>query len=179
MLRARWPGTVDVCSGHAAIDLIQDPEQRAFHVVLCELRLAQSSGEAVLRAALDCDAHTAVVLMSADAGVEMAVSAMSLGAYDFAAKPLLLDQLELRVAKAVEHGRLLDEVKGLRSQVEGLRDDFVVANSESMREAVAMARSASAIRSTVLLTGETEPAKKSSQGSFTRSRPERLGPSSK
>ena len=154
-LLEQWTRVVDVSDGQSAIEIIADRESKPFDVVLCDLRLPGADGTEVQRATHERDPHTAFVLMTAFSTVDNAVAAIQRGAFDFIQKPFDLDQLELRVRRAVEHGQLLEEVSDLRSQVSGLREDFVVANSEAMRNAVATAKRVADIRSTVLLTGET------------------------
>jgi DNA-binding NtrC family response regulator len=67
-----------------------------------------------------------------------------------------LDQLELRVARAVEHRRLLHEVRELRAK-EAARDvaEKIVGDSPALRAAMDLARRVAPTRSTVLITGET------------------------
>jgi DNA-binding NtrC family response regulator len=62
------------------------------------------------------DERTAVLLMTAYGTIESAVEAMRRGAFDFVQKPFDLEQLEVRVGKALEHGRLVREVKELRAE---------------------------------------------------------------
>ena len=139
-LAPRWPGLIDVADGDAALTRIRDPESPSFHVVLCDLHLPGASGDTIQPAALERDPDTAFLLMTADASVDSAVSAMAAGAFDFIQKPFDLAQLEVRVARAVEHVRLRGELSELRNQVAGAPGDFVVANSPSMQSAVETAQ---------------------------------------
>lgn len=154
-LREQWTRVDEVSDGQAAIEIITDRETKPFDVVLCDLRLPGADGTQVQHATHERDPHTAFLLMTAYSTVDNAVAAIKRGAFDFIQKPFDLDQLEIRIRRAVEHGQLLEEVSDLRSAVSGLREDFVVANSEAMRNAVATAKRVASIRSTVLLTGET------------------------
>jgi len=175
-LDARWPGVVCASDGQEAMRLVSDRDRAPFHVVLSAMFLLSVDGVAILRAARERESDTAVVLMASRDGVDSAVSAMSLGAYDVIAKPAAIDRIVLRVARAVEHGRLLDEVKGLRDQVSTWREDFIVANSASMRDIVETARSAAAVRATVLLTGETGTGKEVIAGLIHSHSPRASGP---
>lgn len=152
-LGEQWSSVIEVSDGQSAIEMIADSEP--FDVVLCDLRLPGPDGTQIQRATQQRDSRTAFVLMTAFATVDNAIAAIQRGAFDFIQKPFDLEELELRVRRAVEHGRLLEEVSELRCQVSGVRDDFIVANSEAMRSAVATAKRVAGIRSTVLLTGET------------------------
>ena len=60
-----------------------------------------------------------------------AVEAMRAGAFDFVEKPLDLEQLELRVARAIEHQKLLHEVSVLRAECNARRaGDEIIGASE-------------------------------------------------
>ena len=97
-----------------------------------------------------------VIMMSGHATIDTAVEAMRLGAFDFVQKPVDLEQLEARVARAVEHGRLLREVTTLREECAARRlPSDVIARSASFRSAIELAERVAATRSTVLITGET------------------------
>ncbi len=139
-------------SGDAALERIA-AAARPYDVIVTDLRLPGVDGVGVLRAALERDARTRVLLMTAYGSIDTAVEAMRAGAFDFVQKPLDLDQIELRVARAVEHRRLLDEVQELRAEREARAD--LVAESDSTRAAVELATRVAPTRATVLVTGET------------------------
>ena len=110
----------------------------------------------MLRAARERDARTSVLLMTAFGSIETAVEAMRSGAFDFVQKPLDLEQIELRVARAIEHRRLLAEVTELRASLSAQRAaQEIVGDSPALRAAVDLALRVAPTRSTVLITGET------------------------
>ena len=75
-----------------------------------------------------------------------------MGAFDFAQKPLELEQIELRVARAVEHRRLLGEVIELRAERAARgAGEVIVGNSPALRAAMDLARRVAPTRSTVSL----------------------------
>ncbi len=155
-LRETWPCVEAVASGDLALDRLRDGRAEAFDVVLTDLRLPGADGVAVLRAARERDPNTCVVVMTAYGSVESAVEAMKSGAFDFVQKPLELEQIELRVARAVEHRRLLGEVSELRAErVIREAGEAIVGDSPALRAAMDLARRVAPTRSTVLITGET------------------------
>ncbi len=141
--------------GEAAVVHIADPKSPVYDVVLTDLRLPGADGLTVLRAALERDAGTRVVVMSAYASVETAVEAMRLGAFDVIQKPFDPGQLELRIARALEsRPRTSVPAVGVADAAVVSADEMVL-ESKAMRDAVELAEQIATTRSTVLVTGET------------------------
>jgi len=155
-LEESWGEVHEAESGDAAIARLGDRDAEPYDVVVTDLRLPGADGLAVLRAARDRDARTAVLLMTAFGSIESAVEAMRIGAFDFVQKPFELEQLEARVARAVEHARLVREVSSLRAErAARFAPRQVVGSSPALRAALELAQRVAATRSTVLVTGET------------------------
>ncbi len=173
-LRESWEEVHEAATGEQAVASLRDPEAEPFDVVLSDLRLPGADGLAVLRAARERDLQTSVVLLTAYGSIEVAVEAMREGAFDFVQKPIDLEQIELRVARAVEHGRLVAEVQELRAERDASAD--VVGDSPALRAAVDLARRVAPTRSTVLLTGETGTGKEVLAGLIHRVSPRRDRP---
>jgi DNA-binding NtrC family response regulator len=143
-------------SGDAALTRLGDPLQLPYDVIVTDLRLPGASGLDVLGAARQRDERTAVILMTAYGTIDTAVEAMKRGAFDFVQKPFELEQLEVRVAKALEHGSLVREVARLRAErAARFAPENIVGRSPALEAAVALARKVAPSRSTVLVTGET------------------------
>lgn len=156
-LSESWGPVSEDSDGAVAVERIADRNHPPFDVVVTDLRLPGADGVEVLKAALRRDSRTSVLLMTAYGSIATAVEAMRLGAFDFIEKPFELEQLELRVSRAIQHGALLNEVRVLREEraARFSTDKKVVAESKAMREALDLARRVAPTRSTVLITGET------------------------
>jgi DNA-binding NtrC family response regulator len=176
-LRETWSEVDDLATGDLAVERIRNPGVDPYDVVVTDLRLPGADGIAVLGAARERDQRTSVLVMTAYGSIETAVGAMRRGAYDFVQKPLDLDQLELRVARAVDHRRLLHEVTELRAK-EAARDvaEAIVGDSPALRAAVDLARRVAPTRSTVLITGETGTGKELIAGLIHRASGRSEGP---
>jgi DNA-binding NtrC family response regulator len=155
-LREGWSEVDEEANGERAVARLRDAATLPYDVVVTDLRLAGADGLQVLRAARERDERTSVLLMTAYGSIETAVEAMRLGAFDFVQKPFDLEQLEARVARAVEHGRLVREVTSLRAErAARFAPGQVVGTSPAFRAAVELARRVAPTRATVLITGET------------------------
>jgi len=176
-LRETWDEVEEANSGDAALECIGGSRGDPYDVVVTDLRLPGADGLAVLRAARECEPRTSVLMMTAYGSIEAAVEAMKCGAFDFVQKPLDLDQLELRVSRAVEHRRLLDEVTELRAaHAAQSAAGAIVGESPELRAAVDLARRVAPTRSTVLVTGETGTGKELIAGLIHRLSPRSAGP---
>ena len=176
-LRERWSDVDEVATGDDAIQRISDTDMDAFDVILTDLRLPGCDGVSVLRAARERDPDTSVLIMTAYGSIETAVDAMRSGAFDFVQKPLDLDQLELRVARGVDHRRLRSEVTELRAeQAVRKASDEIIGNSPALRSALDLAKRVAPTRSTVLITGETGTGKELIAGLIHRASPRAEGP---
>ena len=88
--------------------------------------------------------------------LDAAVEATSLGADDFISRPISNEDLVVRVAHAVEHRRLLDELDILRTKLsEGQFIKRLMAPSAAMSTVVDSIRRVAKSNLTVLITGET------------------------
>ncbi len=155
-LQARWGSVDQESSAGRAVERLGDPGVQPYDLVLTDLRLPGGDGLDVLRAARDRDARTAVLMMTAYGTIGTAVRAMQLGAFDLVQKPFELEELEVRVEKALEHARLVGEVATLRDErASRLGVDRIIGESAELEAAIDLARRVAPTRSTILVTGET------------------------
>lgn len=176
-LQESWSVIDSVSSGDGAIARISDPAIDPYEVVVTDLRLPGADGIEVLRSALERDPRASVILMTAYGSIETAVEAMRAGAFDFVQKPLDLEQIELRVVRALEHRWLLSEVTELRAERDALRaSEVLVAESPALREALDLVNRVAPTRSTVLITGETGTGKEVIAGLIHELSPRSGGP---
>ncbi len=126
-------------------------------LVLLDHWLPGINGDEVLRRMKEESPDIPVIVMTAQGSIEMAVSSMKMGAFDFLVKPFGLDQLEDLIKKGLERIRLKKEVEWLRAQYqEKFRSGGIIGVSEKMRRVLELAEKvAQGSETTVLIEGET------------------------
>jgi two-component system response regulator PilR (NtrC family) len=145
---------VSLADGGAAA--IEQLGREAFDLVVTDLRMQETDGMAVLRAALERAPETVVVVVTAYASTETAVEAMKLGAYDYITKPFKLDEIRVKLANALERKRLKDENRALRRQLGKERPfDNFIGKSPRMQAVFDVIRKTADSDSTVMVTGES------------------------
>ena len=123
-------------------------------LMLSDVRMPGASGIELLKAAKAAHPRLICILLTAYGTVDQAVEAMKDGADDFIMKPVDLDQLETRVAKALKTTALENEVAALRSQLDekyGLEN--ITGNSDAMKKVFRVVRQAAPSDATVLIQG--------------------------
>jgi DNA-binding NtrC family response regulator len=125
--------------------------------VLLDYRLPDGDGLTVLKALHAVDPDLPVILLTAHSSVQTVVDAMKMGAFDYATKPFDLDDVSLRLGRALEATRLRRELRTLRDSLSrpyGVNS--VIGESETMQRVKALVRKiATSPGSTVLITGES------------------------
>jgi two-component system response regulator AtoC len=125
-------------------------------LVISDLKMPGLSGLELLRKIRAGQPQMTVILITAFGTVETAVEAMKAGAYDYITKPVDHDQLALVVGRAMEHQKLIDEVRNLRAALdEKYGFDNILGRSKSLLRVLSMASRAAQSNSTVLIRGET------------------------
>ena len=123
-------------------------------LMLSDVRMPGADGIQLLKAAKKMRPQLACILLTAFGTVDLAVEAMKDGADDFLTKPVDLDQLDLRVAKALKTRALEAEVVSLRSELDvkhGLAD--ITGTSEAMQKVFRLIQQAAPTQATVLIEG--------------------------
>jgi DNA-binding NtrC family response regulator len=131
-------------------------DERRPKLVITDLRMPCADGMDLLRHINEGQLETTVIIITAFASVDTAVAAMKAGAYDYISKPIDYDALVVAVHRAMERQNLLEEVRNLRSALDG-RYGFenIVGRSKALLRVLEMASRVAQHDSTVLIRGET------------------------
>ncbi len=130
----------DAGSASQALALL---EREPVELVLSDMRMPGMDGVALLRRIREVYPDVAVVMITAVAEVEVAVSCLASGAMDYIIKPFVFEEVRARVAQALEKRRLLLENRGYQERLEervtaqALRlEQLFVASVQSLAEAL-------------------------------------------
>ena len=138
----------------AELAMKQLDADRSIRLLLSDVRMPGEDGITLMKAAKAMNPGLAVILLTAFGSIDQAVAAMKDGADDFITKPVDLDQLELRIEKALKAHRLESEVKHLKAQLdEKYGMNGIVGNSPAMQKVFRMIRQAAPTDATVLIQG--------------------------
>jgi len=131
-------------------------ESDDFDVVISDMQLPRGSGLDVLRAVQERAPEAVVVMITAFATTENAISAMKEGAYDYITKPFKVDEIRMVVEKALEKKLLSSENRRLRSELRGQsRDRSVLGRSRPMHRVMELVAQVAPTRTNVLISGES------------------------
>ncbi len=138
----------------AAMNLL---ESENFDVMLTDFRLPNEDGMKLIARAKSLPKPPICILMTAYGSEELAVDAMKRGADDYIAKGRLqIDELEMRIARALKQQNLETENVVLRKQLDskfGLKN--IVGESPVMKEIFEVVQQVAPTRATVLVLGES------------------------
>ena len=135
---------------------IQNLEGADYDLILSDIRMPGMDGIQVLEKAILLQPDSRVVMITAHATVANAVEAMNKGAYDYLEKGCSLEEIEVRVARALENQELKQENQRLRSELQE-RYSFgnMVGKSRLMEEVFELIKTVAKNRSTVLISGQS------------------------
>jgi DNA-binding NtrC family response regulator len=143
----------EASNGNAALERLHESY---FDVVVSDLKMGGSDGLDVLRTTKSLHPTVSVILMTAFGTVNTAVEAMKHGAFDYVQKPFEIEEMEVKIEKALELKRLRHELDYLRNeQQESYEFEKIVGSSEALQRVLTVVRKVAKSNSTVLIHGET------------------------
>jgi DNA-binding NtrC family response regulator len=152
-LREKGYRVAEACSAGEAIEHI---DQTVFDVVLSDIRLQQGDGFDVLDHCQQICPQTTVILITGYATADTAVEAIRAGAFDVLTKPLIDDELELAIDRALSQRKVIEENAKLKAQLDlrfGMEN--IVGHDHRMLRIFDMIDSIADTKATVLITGES------------------------
>jgi DNA-binding NtrC family response regulator len=130
--------------------------RKSYDVVLPDIRLGDGDGFDILTHCRQHHPASAVIMITGYGSVESAVEAIRAGAFDFLTKPLIDEELEMAIQRALNQRKVLEENRNLKAQLDmrfGLEN--IVGHDHRMLRVYDMIQSVADTKATVLITGES------------------------
>jgi two-component system response regulator PilR (NtrC family) len=139
--------------GEEALKLL---EQKHFDLVISDIKMPKVDGLELLSRVKAKDPNALMLMITAHGSTELAVEAMKKGAYDFLTKPFKIDDVKLRIEKALENRVLVQENVRMRKEL-GEKYSFanIVGAAPSMMKVFDLIKRTAATSANVLITGES------------------------
>ncbi len=156
-LRAALEDQYDVYVAEDAQSAMNLLEAEHFDVMLTDFRLPNEDGMKLIARAKSLPKPPICILMTAYGSEEVAVEAMKRGADDYIAKGRMqIDELEMRISRALRSQKLETENVALRQQLDtkfGMSN--IVGESPAMKEIFEIVQQVAPTRATILILGES------------------------
>ena len=152
-LREKGYTVSEAVTCHEAVDLI---DATAFDLVLADIRLQDGDGFEILAHCRANRPDTTVVLITGYATAETGVEAIRLGAFDLLTKPLIDEELDLAIHRALSQRRVIEENAKLKAQLDlrfGMEN--IIGRDHRMLKTFDVIDSVADTKATILITGES------------------------
>lgn len=127
-----------------------------YDIVLTDLKMPGMDGMELLERVRDYNPEIDVVIMTAYASVESAVTAIKKGASDYIVKPFINEDVKLRIKRLFEHRKLQKEIEALKHQLsQRIKGDLFFGTSPQMEEILKLLERIIPTKAPVLILGES------------------------
>ena len=127
----------------------------SFDVVICDVNLPDRDGFQLLEWAIKHAPDTSIIMITGYGTIESAVEAIRLGAFDYLTKPVIDDELNFSIQRALGQRKIVEENKQLRARLDekfGLSN--IIGRDYKMTRMFDLIESVADTRTTVLILGE-------------------------
>lgn len=140
-------------SGKSGLNLA---EKENPDLVILDIRMPDIDGIEVLKRIKKIQSDTQVIIITAHGSIDTAILSMKQGAFDYITKPFDVDELIMQCKKAMDIGRLKNEVDYLRQEVSGnINEIELKSKNVVMTDIYETIKKISQSTATVLITGES------------------------
>jgi DNA-binding NtrC family response regulator len=124
-------------------------------IVITDLRLPKLNGIDILTSILSISPSCKVILITAFATVDTAVTSLKIGAYDYLTKPFSPDKLLSILRNISQLQIVLNENNELKNRIQILENKTIIGNSQPIKRLIETVNQIAHNDSTVLLEGES------------------------
>jgi len=147
--------TKTAASGDQALHILTGPEKRDYALVLLDLVMPGTNGQAVLERLRNEPGVPPIIVQTAHGSIDAAIQAMRAGAVDFVVKPASPERLEVSISSALKLQALSGEIARLKKKSEGRLTFSDLIAGPSMQRVVALGKRAASSQIPVLIEGES------------------------
>lgn len=146
----------EVATAASAEEALESLAHQSAQIVLLDLRLPGMDGLAALKAVRAHHPGTEVIMLTGHGSIDTAIESIRVGAFDYVTKPCPLDEIQIRVQRALEQRALRERANLLeRALLPAGEAPSLVGDSPEFRRMLHLVGLVGPSDSTVLITGET------------------------
>jgi len=146
--------TVETADGYDVA--VEQINRRKFDLVLCDIRLQGRDGFEILAHCKANRPDMTVILITGYGTVETGVEALRAGAFELLTKPLIDEELDMAIQRALSQREVVEENKQLRAKLDNrFGADNIIGSDHRMQRIFEVIESVADTRATVLVTGES------------------------
>jgi len=141
-------------TGKEGLELVEDQNP---DIVICDLVLSDDSGLRILEKVKEFDSHIQVILITAYYDMSSIIKAMQKGSFDYLQKPLDIDQLKLKISRALEIQSISQHLESytIPDSEEYKLENSLVGRTPVMRDIAKNIGQLSSNKVSVLIQGES------------------------
>ena len=131
-------------------------EQHHYDLALVDVRLGPEDGFELLRECRDENPNMSVIMLTGYGTVDTGVEALRAGAFDLLTKPLIDQELQMAIDRALSQHEVIEENRRLKAQLDmrfGM--DNIIGKDQRMQRVFEMIESVADTKATILITGES------------------------
>ncbi len=124
-------------------------------VVICDYSLPDTEGIDLLKGFRELLPEVQVIMLTGKGTIDIAVSAMKVGMFDFVTKPVDPEHLIELVKRARQLYNALAENKSLKEEVQRMAENYIVGQHPSIKDLYRLIHTVAPTDATVLIEGES------------------------
>jgi len=138
------------------LDAIKAVKEIAYDIAVLDIDMPGTDGISVLKEIVKVCPNTRVIMITAYGTVEMAVEAIKLGAAEYVMKPVIFDDVLIKLRQQARYRRLQEENIELKSELgSAFSIDQIISESPLMARVFETIYKVAHTKSNVLITGES------------------------
>jgi DNA-binding NtrC family response regulator len=135
---------------------IEAIDRKAYDLVLADIRLQDGDGFDILDHCRRTRPRSSVIMITGFGSADAAVEAVRAGAFDFLTKPLIDEELQVAIERALAQRQVVEENTNLKAQLDmrfGMEN--VIGHDHRMQRVFDVIEAVADTKATVLITGES------------------------